>query len=1148
MTFFAIDAKCRENIAPTVPKYQKIKLIMRISLLWSFLTVLSTGVLLASSVKGQEINRVEVIIALNGETLTSVFRKIEQQTAFTFLYRNDDVASIRIQNSASTKLTVSDLLTQLLSGSGLTFKQEGKRIVITKLPKKSPVKNEEEKEVAHVAADTIYTITGKVTDGATGGPIQNANVSSKIAKTAADAKGVFTIQVEKGGVLRFSYIGFEPKEITITGPGSISVSLKESVQAMKDVVVNGLFTRKAETFTGSAATFSGQELKRVGNINVLQSLAILDPSFRIVDNSSAGSDPNRIPEVIVRGATSVPDLTLNATYPNAPNLPLFILDGFEATIQRIYDLPMNMVASITILKDATAKAIYGSKAGNGVVVVETIKPVAGNLRISYSSSINVTAPDLSSYHLTNSLEKIQVELLSGKYTSLYPELQFGLTQQYSATLKQALSGVDTYWLSQPLQNGVGQKHNIYIDGGNDAIRYSAGINYNGITGVMRGSDRDNISGSVSLQYRKNNFSFNNNLTIDQSKSKNSPYGNFSAYAQMNPYWKIYDERGAIIPSYNSFGATVYNPMFNSTINTKDQSQYTNITENFYAEYEAMKNLRFTGRVGVTMQNNNSDRFLPATAVEYMGVSITSPNYLNRGQYDVMNGKSSSVSSDFGAAYSFTAGKSQVFSNVFYSVQQNKNSSNGMSAVGFPNDKLDDISFGNQYLPGSKASGTESTSRNIGITSAVNYSYDNKYLADFSYRANASSQFGANKRWGSFWSAGLGWNIYREPFMKSVTFVDQLKLKGTIGTTGTQNFSSYQNLATYTYVTNQSYNGEIGLKLLSLANPDLKWQQVEDKNIGLSGSLFKRVSFVLDFYMNDTKDLISDQTVAPSAGFASYRANVGETRNQGYQINVNARLYTKAKSQTYISVFANVAQNTNKVRKVSEALQQINKQQDAILNGTSPAAEGRPTSRPVTRFAEGQSLSAIWAVPSLGIDPATGKEIFVKKDGSKTFLWNAADQVVVGDATAKYNGSFGANFGYHGLTMNFAFSYRLGGQVYNTTLVNRVENANLNNNVDVRVLEDRWKVPGDQSLYKNIADLTVTRPTSRFVQNNSELIFSSINMGYDFGKSSFIKKLKLTNLSLNMNLNDIARIGAVKTERGLDYPFARTMSLSLNANF
>ena len=1146
MTFFAIAAKCRAHFAQFVTNYYII-LFMRVSLLLFITAIVSTNLLIASSVKGQAVENVQVKIELKGESLTDAFKKIEAQTSFTFLYRNEDVAKIQSINLSDENIVLSTLLEKLLAGSSLTFKQVDQRIVINKKTStQTTTKTNDKNLYSNLLQDSIFVLTGKVLEGNTGLPVPGATVLSKIARTNADSRGVFKIPVKLGERVKITYIGYEPLEVTVKNGEMLTVSLTESVQSMKEVVVTGLFTRKAESFTGTVSTFSQQELKRVGNINILQSLAILDPSFRIADNTSFGSNPNRLPEVTLRGAAGIPDL--NSTYQNAPNLPLFILDGFETTVQKVYDLNMNMVASVTLLKDASAKAIYGSKAGNGVVVIETVKPAPGNIRVSYTGSLDITAPDLTSYNMTNSLQKVQAEVLGDKYVSAYPENQYPLTQQYAANQQLALSGVDTYWLAAPLQNGIGQKHNIYADGGTDAMSYSAGINYNDLKGVMKGSDRRTLTGLVNLQYRTRKFSFRNNLSIDQNKATNSPYGSFSAFSLMNPYWKMYGDDGKLIFSYPVGGTVVINPLYDATLNSKDYAKYTNITENFYAEWEAKKNLRFTARVGLASQANNSVYFVPATHSRYSNISVSSPEYLNRGEYTIGNGRASGVSSDLSAAYSFIAGKHQVFSNLIYSIQETANSSNGVTMVGFPNDRLDDISFGRQYPTGSKPTGIENTTRSTGVTSSTNYSYDNRYIADVSIRANASSQFGADNRWGTFWSTGLGWNIHNESFMNRLTFVNQLKLRGNIGSSGTQNFSAYQSLTTYRYANDQVYSGEMGLKLIAMANPNLKWQQILDKNIGLDAGFFNRLTLGFNFYQKDTQDLLSDQTLAPSSGFNTYKENVGKTRNQGVELNLNTRIYSDPTKRTYINVFASMAHNKNKLIKLSDALSALNAIQDAKFNGVYNGINGPVNTKPLTRFAENQSLSAIWAVPSLGIDPSNGKEIFVKRDGTLTQLWSAADQVVVGDASPKYSGSFGSNMQYRGFTLNFALSYRVGGQMYNQALVDKVENADINANVDVRFLEGRWKTPGQVALFKDIKERIPTKATSRFVQDDNEIIFSSINMGYDFSKLKFVKALNMNSLSIQANANELGRIGSVKTERGTDYPFARTISFSLQATF
>lgn len=1104
----------------------KIRMIMKLS----FILILAGTLQVCASARGQQVN-------LHGKSISleKAFSEVKKQTGYNFFYTVEDLDRVGKVDADINNLPVKDALISLLKDKALTFSIVDGVIIIKKADPVKPAEN----------AIPPGDITGKVTNEK-GEPIPGATVMVIGTKngTLTNSSGVFTLRTGNQDVeLSITAIGFQRKWIKVKGDNALQIVLVQESTKLDDVVIStGMFNRRKESFTGAVSTFTGEQLKVVSNQNVLKSLAILDPSFQIVENLNAGSNPNQLPDIQMRGQTGFPDL--KGDYTTSPNLPLFILDGFQTTLEKVNDLNMNLIQSITLLKDASAKAIYGSKAGNGVVVIETKPPTAGALRVSYNGSVDITAPDLSSYKLTNSMQKIEAEVLSGKYSSPNPLNQADLTRQYSTNLQAALEGVNTYWLSQPLRNGIGQRHAINLDGGDDALRYSVNLNYNNVAGVMKGSDRNTLSGIVNLIYRKKNFQFRNSLTIDRNRSDNSPYGSYTTTAMLNPYWRIKDENGNYVKTYNN--GAIGNPMYDATLNSKDYTTYTNIIENFYTDWDVLSNLRVTARVGIQSQKNEAQIFVPADNSRYATVLPSSESYLDRGEYTIRNGKTSNINADLLANYSFRLNKHFFFLNGAYSITQDVASTHGMTMVGFPNNKMDDISFGYRYKPGTKAEGTENTSRTIALTSALNYSYDDRLLLDLSYRGNASSQFGASSRWGLFWSAGAGWNVHREKFMKNVKFINQLKLRASMGTTGTQNFNSYQSLATYNYITDRTYNGDMGLDLAALPNPKLQWQQVQDNNVGADVLLFNILSLRFDYYIRDTKNLLSDMVIAPSNGFDTYKENIGESRNEGFQLGSSLRVYSRPETRTAVNVFVNVARNTNRIRKVANSLVQLNQEQDTEKgNVTTGNSDSR---KPATRFEPGQSMTAIWVVPSLGIDPANGKEIFVKKDGTLTYVWSASDYVVGGDSNPEYQGTFGTNVQHKGFSANFAFTFRAGGQQYNSTLVNKVENADFNYNVDIRALEGRWKQPGDRTLFKDIADHTDTRPSSRFVQDLHELLFSSVNLGYDFSNVSWLKRANMSRVYLAFNINDIARISSVKTERGLDYPFARTMSTSLQITF
>ena len=503
-----------------------------------------------------------VSLRLENVTLKQALQTLKEKSGVNFVYNTKDVddgmqVSVTVENQS-----VEESLNRLLIPTPYVYERVKDYFLIKRGNK--------------AVAPDLKTVRGVVKDE-NGQPLPGVNVriEGTYVGSSTDEQGEFAVSgLKEGTVLVFSFIGYKEVTICVRKQEVVEIALEPMNTEMEEVVVTGMFNRRAESFTGSATTVKGEELRRVGNQNLLASLKNIDPSFVITDNLEFGSDPNKLPEIHLRGRTSIP--SLRGDYEGNPNQPLFILDGFETTMEKVYDLNMNLVASVTLLKDAAAKAIYGAKAANGVVVIETVRPQEGRLRVSYTGSVDVTVPDLTSYNLCDASEKLQAEVLAGKYTSDNPAEQSRLDAVYNELYNEIVRGVNTYWLSQPLRTGIGQKHSLYIDGGDDAMRYSANFSYNRINGVMKGSDRSTLSGMVTLSYRYKTLLFRNNLSVDNNKAYNSPYGLFSTFSEMNPYLRIYDEKGALIKDY---GNNLYNPLYNATIGTKDYSSYTGVTEN-----------------------------------------------------------------------------------------------------------------------------------------------------------------------------------------------------------------------------------------------------------------------------------------------------------------------------------------------------------------------------------------------------------------------------------------------------------------------------------------------------------------------------------------------------------------------------------------
>lgn len=1103
-------------------------------------------VLVAVSFSFAQQNTDRVTLNMKNASLSEVFNEIKRQTHLSFMFSNDDLKDIKRKDVQMKNVTVDEAMKKCLEGTGLEYELTNNVVVI----RKSAAKMEKAQQV---------TLSGTVRDK-DGQTLPGVSVvikgTSLGGATDIDGKYRFTVPLTKDMILVFSFVGMETKEVVYKGESTLNVTLNSDITEMAEVVVTGIFTRKADSYTGAVTTIKKEELQRVGNQNVLQSLKNIDPSFQVLENNEFGSDPNKVPDIQMRGASNFSDM--KDKYQTNPNQPLFIVDGFEQSIEKVMDMDMNRVASITLLKDATAKALYGSKGANGVVVIETVTPEVGKMRVSYSGNLSIQAPDLGSYDLANAAEKLEIERRAGVYTDKLgrPDVQQQYDEKYNEYYKEILRGVDTYWLEKPLRVGVGHKHSLNFEGGDDIIRYSIDFSYNKVAGVMKGSDREVISGGFNFQYRYGKFLFRDQLSVTFNKADESPYGAFSEYAKLNPYWRAYNDDGSIREVMGDYQIAnmqgshpIYNPMINASLNTKTSTSYTDITNNFYAEWDAFEGMKVKGRFGLVSSKNDSEVFLPRDHTSFRDISPDSEDYFNRGKYTKGNGTRLDYNVDLSANYSKLFGKHLLFANAQWSISQKKSEMVYFQAQGFANNKMDYITNAKEYVSGSPY-GNESVVRETSVLASVNYSYDDRYLLDATYRANASSLFGADKRWGSFWSAGIGWNIHKERFFEGVSFLEKLRLRASTGYSGSQNFNSYQAIATYKYY-NESYDNIMGSYLISLANPELQWQKTQDNNFGIEFSMLNMLDVTFDYYIKNTENLLTPVSLPPSAGFDSYVENLGETKNRGVEAKVNLRAIRDTKREMYLSVFGSLMHNKNKITKISDALNTLNNTRDEEKVGSNiPDHEnGKGVTKPSTRYAEGQSMNAIWAVRSLGIDPMNGDEIFLSADGKMVYKWDPKDQVVVGDDLPKVSGTFGFNFEYKGFSVNTSFYYRLGGQYYNQTLVNKVENADIQYNVDRRMYTDRWTTPGVAAKYKAFnSSEPFTRPTSRFVQDLNELQMTSLNIGYDFRNCGFMKSGAIERLKLQFYANDLFRLSTVKTERGTEYPYARTYSFTLQATF
>jgi TonB-linked SusC/RagA family outer membrane protein len=1084
--------------------------------------------------------------------LQKLFRELKKQTGYTFFYNARLMQMAHPVTITVKNASLKEVLDQVFANQPITYSIINKTIVVSERTEQLQTPG---------LKDTIpeVRITGIVIDEATKAVIEGASVIIKGTRkgVSTDGVGKFSLGVEPGHVIEISFVGYESKVWRIKEAATITIPLvlKADKTPMAELVVTGYQQIRKESFTGNAVTVTGEELKKVNPQNILKSIQVFDPSFQVAENILAGSNPNRLPNINVRGSSSLPAgdgeaLNRNNLAGNV-NLPTFILDGFEVSLQKVYDLDPNRIQSVTLLKDAAATAVYGSRAANGVLVITTKPPQEGKLQLSYNYELNVTTPDLTGYDLLNASEKLEYEQLAGLYEAVGSVTKDEQDRRYYQKYRNVIGGVNTYWLSQPLTTAVGHKHSLFAEGGSSAVRYGIELRYHTMPGVMKGSARDRASLGAHLTYSPNStFLFKNVLTISQVKAKESPYGSFIDYGRMNPYYPKTDSSGRIIQAVDSWlkdtrrsGSAQYvtdnvrNPMYNGTLSSFDKTEYIEIIDAFSADWNITKALRLRSLLSLTKLKSNTDVFRSPLSNEFYDYPA---NRLNeRGSYYFAGSDNTTFDGNLTLNYNKQIAGHFINLAAGTNVRTFKTDYKSFTAIGFTNDRFTNIGFANQYQTNGSPGGNVVQERLWGSFLSTNYSYRNKFLADLSVRADGSSKFGTEDKVATFWSLGIGWNIHREDFMIN-SMISQLKLRASTGETGSVSFPPYMSKTIYNYYSSNWYSTGVGAVVYNYGNESLQWQVTRHYDIGMDLGLFRDRLFISPrYYYKLTNDLLASIILPPSTGFSTYMENLGDMENTGVELNIRCQVVKR--KDWMITLTANMARNENKIVKISNALKAYNDKAD----DTQQQDDYKAT--PLLRFKEGQSLNAIYAVRSLGIDPENGKEIFVKQDGTLTYIWDVKDIVPVGSSTPTAYGFFGANITWKKFNLNTVFYTRFGGSEYNQTLVDKVENADPRYNVDKRVLTERWKKPGDHALYKNIADLGTSNASERFVQKDNLLELQSVNLTYDVDKS-FYRKLAMNNLRLSFTMNDVWRWSSMKIERGLEYPFARSFTFSILTGF
>ncbi len=1107
----------------------------------------------------------KITYSASGTSLEKVFTEIEKQTGFVFLYKEGLLTNTKPVSIKAKDLPLEDFLEKLLRGQPLVYRIADRTVFITRQTMPGGNNNTGGLLPAPGSNPSLLIppiqIRIKVV-GADGSPLTGATVTNKnsgVSKVTGPA-GELSLQVNPGDVLEVSFVGFE-KATHKVAANATSVLIKlEMAEKILDEVVTGYSRMKKESFTGNSIQVTQKDILKVSNRNLVDVLQVFDPSFRIEVNNVMGSDPNTLPEFYIRGRSGIGVKTLDqvdvsqAALTNNPNLPIFIMDGYEVSAERVYDFDINRIKNITILKDAAATAVYGSRSANGVVVIETIAPVPGKLRLDYTMVGSLTLPDLSDYNLMNAEEKLQAEILAGYYNvppGMTPVNKGALLKELLMKQNQIARGVNTDWIAQPVENVFNHKHTLNIDGGSDNLRFNFLVKYDKQKGVMKSSFRERKGGGLGIDYRQKKFQVRNDITYDVVDAVASPYGDFSTYATKAPYDEIYGPDGRPVKNTmlwhvgDGLISNRFNPMYEPyNTNSFDKNGYYSLVNNTAIIWNFLPKFQLRADLALTRQDSWTDVFIDPASSKYN--LLTSTDLSNIGELTrtktVNKGYNTNLFLRYenrfaGHSFNFSGGMNARETNVTMSAEY---------YTGFPSGSQNSPNFANKIVR--KPAYSDNHTRLFGSFVTMNYAFQDIYLLDVSGRLDGSSEFGSDNRFAPFWSVGTGINFHKYKWVKDLGIFNRLRLTGTTGELGKTNFPPYAAKGLFAYQDKWYATGN-GAFLMGMESPALTWEKTTTYDLILDFGIFKDLLSVnIDLYNKITNNLVNDVDLPLSSGYTSYKDNIGKVRNKGFEVFVRANIIREKDFQ--FSVYGNFASNKNELLELSNSLKKYNDLVNTQYDGYTGTAPSSPHylekfSTPYTKYVEGGSLTSIFGMRSMGINPMNGKEVYVRPDGTITYDWLASDQTIIGDYSPKGQGSFGFNIGYKAFSLFASFLYQYGAQEYNKTLVTKVENVDIyNKNGDKRILLQRWVKPGDITPLKDIASRSfTTRPSSRFIQDNNFVRFNSLSIAYDLVSKKLLN-YGISRMKVQLSSNNLATWSTILQERGTSYPFARNYDLTV----
>ena len=993
-------------------------------------TLLLLGVLLFGFTVSAQSQKVS--LDFKNERVEKVLASIKSQTGMSLVFSDQLVDVNRKVTMQLKDVTLKEALTRLLSGINLTFEIRNNKIYFI------------EKKAVSQPGSRKKRVTGVVKD-VMGEPLIGANVVEKGRSTngvITDFNGKFTLEVDESASLVVSYIGYLAQDIPTKGKGDFHIILKEDTNTLDEVVVTGYGDFKKATYTGSASVLTTEKLEALPVVSVGQMIESNIPGISVVAGTS--SQPGAKTTLRVRGVASM----------NASTEPLYVLDGvpipsydlsnFTSMSEAggmgfIETLNPADIESITVLKDAASASLYGAKGANGVVLITTKKGKEGKLRVNMAAKYGITDFAYTYRPLMGGEERrkliheglVNFQLDKGVSEQEAQQYADANIDQYAKRLPQGYSD----WESALFKTGYQQDYNLSASAGNQNSSFIGSLGYTKQTGVSLNSEMERFTGRVDASNKYKKVEFGMNASFSWTKNVHLPEGKFygsAIYASkvnLTPSTPIYNEDGTYASGYRENNG--YNPILEAEVN------------DYYARtVRAMG----TAKIAYNVWDN-----LKVSSVFTVDYSLTKDFF-----FQSPDGRD-------GATYQ-GRGRMQMTDRIRYTSQNNltysktfgKHSVSAVTAFGVMKYDYEDLyaakktygqdintSLGNAADPIDADQKLQEDAL-MSYVASVNYSYDDKYYASFSFRRDGSSRLSPDTRWGNFWSLSASWRLSQERFMQPLKSVlSDLKLRASYGVNGNLPSSYYGYQSTYT--TGAFYSGKPSLWESTLGNEELTWEKNYALNLGLDIGLFSRVNVSLDWYTRTTKDLLMSKQLNSISGFSSLLTNVGQMRNTGVELEVRSN-NIKTKDFSWTTAF-NLSHNKNKILKLADL--------PWFVDGRYVRKEGYP-------------FNTIYLREYAGVDPETGSALYYdnQQDENGNYTKNKvtdpgqASPIPLKDITPTISGGFMNTFNYKFIDLSFNLSYSFGGYSYdNASYILQDDGYSVISNKSTEQRR-RWQKPGD----------------------------------------------------------------------------------------